>query len=548
MPIVPVVDQNMNSTPAVQAPSVSPMQDYSAEQTQRTGATIQRAGEQALRTGQHIQEQLDDANVKAAESKFIETATDVLHGDNGYMNKLGADAINGYDSAAEALVKAKKELNDSLGNDVQKLMFNRVTQQHLVTLGDQMHQHRAIQRREYSAAQSAARADSMRAMAQVAEIGSADQNKFVETGVRAALEALSFRGIPADSDEAKKAERLFRSQITQDNVSRLMEDGKYTEASALLNEQMKSGNVEADTGDRLRRAIRANEQRTQNIETTDKLFAPLQNKDLRATDLEDVLQKAEAIKNPEQREQVQSMLKAKFAEQHSIQQQKYRDNLNDVVNELASNGGNVRKVDPVKWGMLQPKDQADLMPKPKPPETDLNTWYGFVTKPDSLTQNNVNEAFAKGLLSKADFKNFTELVQKKASKPEYVQEASGINERIDYFANQAGLVVYGTQGPEDKIKHGQLTYAVQNEIDRIKAQNKGKITSEQVDQVIKKELTQRTLNELRSPWNPARIFGNTYSTSQRFNFELPPGATHVVPGSDGKMHYTDGTSDLGVVK
>jgi hypothetical protein len=27
----------------------------------------------------------------------------------------------------------------------------------------------------------------------------------------------------------------------------------------------------------------------------------------------------------------------------------------------------------------------------------------------------------------------------------------------------------------------------------------------------------------------------------------PPGATHTVPGSDGKMHYTDGKSDLGVV-
>jgi hypothetical protein len=28
----------------------------------------------------------------------------------------------------------------------------------------------------------------------------------------------------------------------------------------------------------------------------------------------------------------------------------------------------------------------------------------------------------------------------------------------------------------------------------------------------------------------------------------PQGATHTVPGSDGKMHYTDGKNDLGVVK
>jgi hypothetical protein len=44
-----------------------------------------------------------------------------------------------------------------------------------------------------------------------------------------------------------------------------MEDGKYTEASALLNDQMKAGNVEGDTADRLRRAIRGNLQRTERL-------------------------------------------------------------------------------------------------------------------------------------------------------------------------------------------------------------------------------------------------------------------------------------------
>ena len=29
---------------------------------------------------------------------------------------------------------------------------------------------------------------------------------------------------------------------------------------------------------------------------------------------------------------------------------------------------------------------------------------------------------------------------------------------------------------------------------------------------------------------------------------VPKGATYTVPGSDGKMHYTDGKNDLGVVK
>jgi hypothetical protein len=127
------------------------------------------------------------------------------------------------------------------------------------------------------------------------------------------------------------------------------------------------------------------------------------------------------------------------------------------------------------------------------------------------------------------------------------------------MANQAGLNVYGTvngsdakQTPADKIQHGQLTYAVQNEIERVKQQNHGKITGPQVDEIIKKELTQRILQSgpERSPFNPLVFTGieDRIPTVKKRAFELPHGATHVVPGSDGKMHYTDGQNDLGVVQ
>jgi hypothetical protein len=552
MPIVPVVDQNTPGNPAVQAPTVAPMRNYAPQQIEQLGQATEQAGLASMRTnqaiGERIQEQMDDANVKAAESKFIQSATDILHGDKGYMNQRGADAINGFDPSSQALIKAKKDVLDSLGNEVQKYIFNQWSQQHLATFGAQMSQHRAQQRVEYTSAQALARADSMRSMAQNSEIGSKDQNVSIETGVSEIKNALSLKGIPADSEEAKKYERAFRSQITQDNVSRLMEDGKYEDASKLLSEQMKAGNVEGDTGDRLRRAIRSNLQRTENIEATDKIFQPYVGKELKATDLEAMLAKVNEITNPEQRVQVDSMVKSKFSEQHSIQQQKYRDNLNDVVNFKYGNNGSLKGVDPVKWGALDAKDQYELS-KPEAVETDLNTWYGFITKPDTLTLPNVNNAYARGLLSKGDFKGFTERAMEVSKKNDYVQEANDINGRIDYFANQAGLKIYGTQTPEDKVKHGALTYAVQNEIDRVKKQNHGKITSEQVDQIVKRELTQQTLQQLRSPFNPAAWFGNRFSTSQKYTFEMPEGAVGTGQGADGKMHYVDAQgNDLGEVK
>lgn len=531
------------------------MRNSAPEQIEQTGATLQDAGLREMSTGQavalRIQEQMDDANVKAAESKFIQSSMDVLHGDDGYMNKQGADAINGFDGATQAIVQAKKDVSDSLGNNVQKAMFNQVAQQHLVTLGAQMSEHRAQQRIEYTSTQAASRADSMRAMAQNSDIGSDDQNKFVETGVSEIQSAMQIRGIPADSDQSQKAERAFRSQITQDNISRLMEDGKYEDANTLLTEQMKAGNVEGDTGDRLRRAIRGNLTRTENIDSADNIFAPYQGKQLRATDLETMLNKAGDIKNPEQQKAVQDLVRAKFNEVHTLQAQEYRDNLNDVVNYKAANG-TLRGVDPTKWGQLDAADQAELM-KPPAQETNLDTWYNFKTKPETLTTANVQEAYARGLLSKGDFKSLTDDALSASKQKDWVQNANAINDRVDYFATQAGIKLYGPLGQEDKAVVGALKYRIMNDVDQIKAQNHGKATADQVDEVIKRAVTQhilRTSNEPRSQWNPLVFSGisDKYPSTTKRGFEMPDGTTMVVPGGDGKMHYSDGKNDLGIVE
>jgi hypothetical protein len=93
-------------------------------------------------------------------------------------------------AAQQGIIKAKKDILDTLGNDIQKHMFNQVATQHLVTFGGQMSQHQAQQRVEYSATQAASRADSMRSMAMNSDIGSKDQNKYIEAGVQEIKNAL----------------------------------------------------------------------------------------------------------------------------------------------------------------------------------------------------------------------------------------------------------------------------------------------------------------------------------------------------------------------
>jgi hypothetical protein len=180
-------------------------------------------------------------------------------------------------------------------------------------------------------------------------------------------------------------------------------------------------------------------------------------------------------------------------------------------------------------------------------ETDI--LQGFYAHPETLTQDAVDAAAPN--LSRSSYLSLTERATALAASPKNVVEATGISDRVKFFANQAGIKDSDDKGQTaaDKQNYTALIYKINNDIDQVKAQNHGKATSDQVDKVIQQELIQRTINLPRSPYSPLRVLGisDTYA-NPKFNFQMPPGATSIVPGSDGQLHYTDGKKDLGVAK
>lgn len=181
-------------------------------------------------------------------------------------------------------------------------------------------------------------------------------------------------------------------------------------------------------------------------------------------------------------------------------------------------------------------------------ETDLVS--NFIANPEMITTDNVEAA--RPQLSRATYLSLLEKAQTLANNPKGVIEAQAVNERIKYFATQQGL-----KDPDnshrtdaDKQTYTALTFKVQQDIDQIKAQNHGKATGEQVDKAIQQELIQRPVGpQPHNPDNPfVRLHIESNTPPTKYQFQMPAGATHVAPGDDGKMHYTDGTRDLGVVK
>jgi hypothetical protein len=97
----------------------------------------------------------------------------------------------------------------------------------------------------------------MRVMAQNAEIGSREQNVLIETGIAERGKALEMQGIAKDSEPYKTDMRNYRTQVTKDNVNRLITAGKFADAKTLFDEQLAAGNLDPDVANQMRPVLYA---------------------------------------------------------------------------------------------------------------------------------------------------------------------------------------------------------------------------------------------------------------------------------------------------
>jgi murein DD-endopeptidase MepM/ murein hydrolase activator NlpD len=118
------------------------MSNAAPGQISQIGEAVSRAGSAAFQTGQtmgdKIQDTIDDANVRAAETGFLQNAQGIV---TDYTHQLGKNAMDAYDPATQALSKAKQDAAAGLTNPIQQKMFNYVSSQHLMMFGRQMGDH-----------------------------------------------------------------------------------------------------------------------------------------------------------------------------------------------------------------------------------------------------------------------------------------------------------------------------------------------------------------------------------------------------------------------
>lgn len=279
MPTVPIVPteelQGGGFQPFSVGGEIAPMRDVAGRQAQEMGQSMVNAGQVLGSIANKMQDQMDDAATKQADVTFLTKAQDILWGEKGYLNTLGAGAAD-PSSVNAALIEAQKEVEKGLTNDVQRMMFGQSASRNMLNFSGKIAEHRFKQTTDYAAGESKSRADryTMEAANNFDSIGMVDAkgnptgpyNTAVNTALQEANAAADLMMLPPDSEQRKAMVRGVYGNVASGVVNNLMVDGRYLEAKSYIDSVVKQGQLDPADAMKLTSAIDAGYDRQRGIE------------------------------------------------------------------------------------------------------------------------------------------------------------------------------------------------------------------------------------------------------------------------------------------
>lgn len=252
-----------------------PMQNLAADQEVQMGQATTQLGNVVSRIGATIQNSIDDASAKAADTEFLKQSQDILRGQSGYFTSLGKDADLQFKSAQDALASRANGIMDGLGNTVQKSMFQQAAARHLAQFNGQMMEHRNQQVFKFEMGETKARAEQYQLQAVQDYRSRADESgPFNVARSQAQAEMAKFatmQGIPSNSAQMKDLMRSVDTQITSGVVNRLMMDNNYESALNFIKQRQDAGEIDARSGESMLSTVTAARKKQMAYELADSI-------------------------------------------------------------------------------------------------------------------------------------------------------------------------------------------------------------------------------------------------------------------------------------
>jgi len=380
----------------------------------RFGQTMLASGTQAFRLGsaiqddintaqKRVQDEIDEAHTKSVDIAFLQQATALMRGQNGYLRTSGQDAEAKYEETAQALSLAAQTALDGLQNTTQRKMLEPVLARNMMTFQAQALDHRDQEVKRFMANESNARAQQYASLAvdEFESRGMPNSPFEVNRGVaiREVQQAAARMGVPQDSAQMHALEVKVDTEITVGVVNRLMVDNRYEEAHEWIKAQREAKQLDRDTGDRLMASVDANRDRflIDEYATTIKLYGRVgkrQDEENNAADrpqsLRSALEIADDIKDPEIRKGVEVALRSQYAQDEALAQREYNDAVDQIEQYLSVPGNTVFTISPDLWGILKPTDRNRLLSAQRR-EDNVTVLEELARNPELLTRQYVEE-------------------------------------------------------------------------------------------------------------------------------------------------------------
>jgi lysozyme family protein len=275
MPTVPIIDSptvspEVGGPQPFVAPGVEPVRNFQPEQGAKLGAATQAAGQTMIKIGDMLQDQIDDANTKAADSWYTSQAQKVLFDPKeGYLNSIGIKAKDGYLPTQEKLTKLRQDAEVALTNDVQKRMFAQVAAKHEINFSSQMDVHAVKQIRVYAAGESEARQKQYTDLAIADPVG---RQSYIATAVQEANDRADLFQLPADSAQRKQIVMGAYQDVHIGVANDMMLNNKFGEAKGYLDKAFKDQQMDGKTYQTLSKQVDAGYRKQKAVTLGDAIF------------------------------------------------------------------------------------------------------------------------------------------------------------------------------------------------------------------------------------------------------------------------------------
>lgn len=218
------------------APQATPVSDATGAQLQQLGSAVQQAGTTAFRIGDQLQDEHNDATVRAFLSNLAEQYRGLLDGENGYRTQRGKGAVDNRERVLQERETIRRRLETGLQNDEQRQMFASVADLRDLNAIDAIERHHATQSRAYNIGETEASREAFVAdYATYAEPGNAAAAaQYKQLALQETRDLAQLRGL--DTEQAKAAELKVTTRMHVGALDRLVEEGRTDEARSYLSD------------------------------------------------------------------------------------------------------------------------------------------------------------------------------------------------------------------------------------------------------------------------------------------------------------------------